>query len=192
MIYSKKSSPVFLKGDIPDKAQLWRNSYEVRQWCRQHTLIDIYAQHEWVVNQSDDPKTKMFGIACFEGKGKNPSSTPFFEVGVCGLTSIDFINRNAEFSLYIAPQHQRRGYGKKALELLIKHGFEDWNLERIWGETFDKNPARKTFEALGMKKEGTLERSYFREGTYINSHIYAILKDDYFLGQERIKLVDEK
>jgi len=191
MINTKKSFPVVLKCDVPDKAQRWRNDYKIRKFCRQHTLIDIYSQQEWLIEQVENPKIKMFGVGIFDSKTnpKDLTLAPTIDVGVCGLTSIDFINRSAEFSLYIAPEHQKKGYGKKALELLLKHGFEDWNLERIWGETYDKNPASKTFEIVGMQKEGTLKNSYFREGKYIDSHIYAILKDDYFLGNERIKLV---
>jgi RimJ/RimL family protein N-acetyltransferase len=191
MIHTTKSFPVLLRSEVPDKAKVWRNNYKIRQFCRQHTLIDIYNQHEWLVEQSDNPKIKMLGVGIFDSKvnPKDPSLVPTIDVGVCGLTSIDFINRSAEFSLYIAPEQHRKGYGKKALELLLKHGFEDWNLERIWGETYDNNPASKMFEIVGMQKEGTLKHTYFREGKYINSHIYAILKDDYFLGNERIKLV---
>ena len=142
MIDSSKSFPVFLSADIPDMARNWRNNKNIRMWCRQYSLISIYNHHEWIIEQSEDPEIKMFGISVHDvkAKPKNPSKVPFTEVGVCGLTSIDLINRNAEFSLYIAV---------------------------------------KMFESLGMKKEGTLKRSYYRDGEFIDSYIYAILKDEY-------------
>lgn len=100
-------------------------------------------------------------------------------VGVAGLTSLDSLNQTAEFSLYIAPEYQQRGYGKAALKELVKVGFEDWNLYRIWGETFDGNPAAKMFESIGFRKEGTLRGTYYKEGRHINSHIYSITRPDY-------------
>ena len=190
MIDSKKSFPVFLSADIPDNARVWRNNEKIRKWCRQYSLINIYKHHEWIVEQSEDPQVKMFGISIHTGKTKPKDSTivPFIDIGVCGLTSIDLINRNAEFSLYVIPEHQRVGYGKKALDLLLRHGFQDMGLERIWGETFDGNPAGKMFESMGMKKEGTQRKSYYRNGSFIDSHIYAVLKDEY-LKKRSIKIV---
>lgn len=103
-------------------------------------------------------------------------------VGVCGLTSIDKINQKAEFSLYIAPDMQHKGFGRAALALLLHHGFNDFNLNRIWGESFDGNPAQKMFARMGMQKEGTLRESYFRGGKFIDSHIWAITRSQFNAG----------
>lgn len=157
---------VTLTEDIPRDAFTWRNMALVFKWCRQYTLVDEISHRRWLEAITTDPKIKMYGITADKEV-----------VGVCGLTSIDRVNQNAEFSLYIAPNWQRRGYGKKALYTLVKHGFEDHNLHRIWGETFDGNPAAGMFEGLGFTKEGTLRESYFRSGRFIDSHIYAILRE---------------
>jgi RimJ/RimL family protein N-acetyltransferase len=100
-------------------------------------------------------------------------------VGVCGLTSIDLINQRAEFSLYIGPEYQGLGYGKAALLTLITHGFRVLNLNCIWGETFNKNPAAEMFEELGFKKEGTRRDFYFRDGRFINAHLYSLLRSEW-------------
>jgi RimJ/RimL family protein N-acetyltransferase len=168
MIAYPEFNPIKLGADIPDEARMWRNLYAVRKWCRQHTLIDEYNHEMWLASQAESSRIKMFGIwnhhEC---------------VGVCGFTSIDMLNRNAEFSLYINPKKQRKGYGKLALQTLLRHGFEDFGFERIWGETFDGNPAMNIFIDVGMEIEGTFRNAYFREGQFINSFIVSVLKDEF-------------
>jgi len=100
-------------------------------------------------------------------------------VGVCGLTSISPLNQTGEFSLYIDPFHRRKGYAKAALLALLDIGYMQMNLNRIWGETFSFNPASRLFESIGMKNEGTLRASYFKEGQFVDSIIYAMLRDEY-------------
>lgn len=168
--YDGKS--VALSPDIPFNARDQRNLPEVFKWCRQYTLIDQESHNKWLANISKDPTIKMFGIVC--GKALKSQN-----VGVCGLTSIDHVNQKAEFSLYIFPKYHSSGYGKDALYTLLKHGFNDLNLNRIWGEVYDGNPAMILFESLGFKKEGIQRQSYFRQGRFINSHIISILRDEW-------------
>jgi diamine N-acetyltransferase len=152
-----------------DLARQWRNNREVWQWCRQNSLISYPEQLRWFEHQSLDQSIKMFSIN---------SDTDGF-VGVCGLTSIDHINSRAEFSLYIAPEFQGKGYGRIALKTLLVHAFHDLGLNCVWGETFDGNPAAKMFEGLGFKKEGTRREFYFKNGKRIDAHLYSILRGEF-------------
>lgn len=177
---------VALSPDIPPKAREWRNDIRIRRWCRQYSLIDDRSQHLWEAKITTDPTIKMFGVELLpEPPSPNVltvGTTSFYGVtylGVCGLTSINRVNQSAEFSLYIAPWAQGKGYGKEALSLLLEHGFKDHNLNRIWGEVFDGNPALRMFSDMGMRHEGTLRQSYFREGKFIDSHIVGILRSEF-------------
>lgn len=99
--------------------------------------------------------------------------------GVCGFSSIDPVNQSAEFSIYVGTEYHGQGIAKCALKALVSHGFLNLNLNSIWGETFDGNHSKKVFEAAGFRLEGTLRESYFRQGRFINSHLYRILKKDW-------------
>ena len=101
-------------------------------------------------------------------------------VGVCGLTDIDWINRRAEFSLYVAPEQHRKGLGHRALNLLFAEGFGTLNLNLIWGETFKGNPAAIMFLKAGMKKEGTRREFYYRNGIYTDAILYSIRRDEFY------------
>ena len=160
---------VYLSSEIPIDARGWRNERCVWEWCRQNTLISEAAHQRWLERIETDPTIKMFGI----------HNEILEHIGVCGLTSIDRVNQTAEFSLYIAPHEWKKGYGKDALKTLITHGFNDLNLNRIWGETYDGNPALKMFLSLGMKHEGTSRQAYFRNGRFIDCHRVAVLRSEW-------------
>ncbi len=124
--------------------------------------------------QSEDPTIKMFGIWAVDVAKRLHRG-----VGVCGLTSIDRVNQCAEFSLYIAPSEQKHGFGTDALKTLLRHSFRDQNLNRIYGQTYDKNPALDMFKKIGMKYEGLDREAYFRNGKFIDCHRVSMLRSEF-------------
>ncbi len=154
------------------QARAWRNQEEIRRWCREPDLISDAAQARWFQRQGDDPTIRMWKIMATTGRASAP-------VGVCGLTSIRATDRSAEFSLYVAPEAQRRGLGKIALSLLLTHGFDNLGLHSIWGESFDGNPAARLFERIGLTKEGTRRQAYWKSGRFVDAHLYSILAEEW-------------
>ena len=145
-----------------------RNLPEIRDWCRQVGLIDPIQQEDWHKRISSDPTIRMYTIYMGDS------------VGVCGLTDIDHVNQRAEFSCYIYPEHQGSGYATKALKTLFKHGFDDLNLNMIWGETFEGNAAIHIFtEKLGMFLEGTRRNFYYKKGKFLDAHLLSISKEEF-------------
>jgi RimJ/RimL family protein N-acetyltransferase len=112
-----------------------------------------------------DRSIQMFGI--LNDKEMN--------IGTCGLTSIDLVHRSAEFSLLIAPDYHKNGYGRAALKQLLHYGFTHLGLHSIWGETFQGNPAFKLFLSLGMHDDGMLRERYFKNGRYLDAVAVSIL-----------------
>ena len=159
------------RADLPKMLE-WRNDYRIWQWCRQNDLINELSHEAWFERQARDPATRMYKLML-----KTSGATSM--IGVCGLTSIDWQNRRAEFSLYIAPSVLKIGAGKMALKLLLNHGFDNLGLNLIWGETFDGNPAARMFETLGFLKEGTRRQFYWRDGKYIDAHLYSMTQGEW-------------
>lgn len=146
----------------------WRNDPRIFRWTRQNDLLTLANHRAWFQSQQTDPSMRMYAVLQHG-----------LQVGVCGLTSIDLLNRRAEFSLYIDPECHGHGLGRAALATLMCHGFSCLGLEVIWGETFDGNPAAKMFERLGMKKEGTRRAFYYRHGASISAHLYSLLSSEW-------------
>lgn len=147
----------------------WRNDHRIWKWCRQNDILTHAAHDAWFNRIEHDPTIKMYSILTIEDE----------LVGVCGLTSIDMLNRRAEFSLYIDPNLHGRGIGTRALQTLVSHGMSNIGLNSIWGESFEGNPAVRMFQNLGFKHEGIRREAYFREGKFIDAHLYSILFSDW-------------
>lgn len=145
----------------------WRNDPKIWRWTRQNDLLTKLAHLEWFEKLGSDPKIKMYVIETLS-KGVAAS------VGVCGLTDIDYMNRRAEFSLYISPDFWGDKLGEKSLKTLFTHGFKNLGLNLIWGESFDGNPAIPMFSRLGMVNEGTRRDFYFRDGKHIDAHLFSV------------------
>jgi RimJ/RimL family protein N-acetyltransferase len=150
-----------------------RNNREIWQWCRQYDLISERDQEAWFKRQNEDQKIRMYEIILDNGVSADDKL-----VGVCGLTDIDHVNQRAEFSIYILPEYHKQKFGTVAMKTLLAHGFLNLNLNCIWGETFDGNPACKMFEALGLVNEGTRRELYFRDGKFIAAHMYSMLRSE--------------
>lgn len=157
----KKSDLTFLRDA--------RNDSSIRHWCRQHDLISDLDQERWYERQNQDPTISMYSILDLDGH----------LCGVCGLTSIDHIIRRAEFSLYIFPKCQKKGYGEVALKTLFNHGFLELNLNQIYGETFKGNPALSLFEKLGMSKDGLRRDFYYKDGKYVDSILISLMRTEW-------------
>jgi RimJ/RimL family protein N-acetyltransferase len=71
------------------------------------------------------------------------------------------------------------GYGSDALRTLIKYGFNDLNLNKIWCEVYKNNEALDVYKHIGFKYEGTLRDNYYNEGQYWDSDILSMLKKEY-------------
>lgn len=182
MIYYGTKTDLRPLDDIPtDKMLAWRNDYRIWRHCRQNDLITEASHLRWYDKQVLAEENKMYGV--FNHK-KNDA------VGICGITSIDNVNRRGEFSLYIAPEFQENGFGKDALKTLLHHAFNCLNLNCVWGESFAYNPAREMFKSVGMKEDGLRRQFYFRDGKYVDAYLYSILRGEWenqFTSKERIQ-----
>jgi RimJ/RimL family protein N-acetyltransferase len=157
-----------VSSDYLDQLRRWRNDQRIFSWCRQYEEISKLQHQSWFESLPKRTDVKMYEIWIDGGI-----------YGVCGFTSIDYINRHAEFSLYIDPNRHGLGYGEASLRALIKHGFEVLNLNSIWGESFDGNPAQRIFKKIGFKHVGSRREFYYRNGKYVDAHVWDITKSDY-------------
>jgi len=150
----------------------WRNHYSIWRYCRQNDLISDVAQTAWYERQSKDPSIKMYGLWLKVAAGAEL-------VGVAGLTSIDWFNRRAEFSLYLNPEKHRQGLGSSGLRMLLAHAFDNLALEQVWGETLEGNPAMAIFQAIGFKQDGTRRAFYWKDGRFWDAHLISITREEW-------------
>jgi RimJ/RimL family protein N-acetyltransferase len=60
-------------------------------------------------------------------------------IGMVGIVNISLENRSAEISIIINPTKQGTGYGKRSVDMLLDKGFNELNLENIYGECYENS-----------------------------------------------------
>lgn len=162
------------ESDLPQLRD-WRNSDWLRPFVREHRLLNMVNQRDWLDHISGSREVEMFGIeAMFIA---NDVVRQWHLIGACGLCYIDWVNRTAEVSIYVAPGHQRQGIAQMALGLLRQKAFGEFNLHRLWAEIYSNNPASVgLFEKSGYSLEGRMHAHVFKQGRYYDSLIYGLLR----------------
>ena len=177
MIQGDKISLRALERDDLPQLQKWRNREEFRRYFREYRELSMENQSDWfdrLVIQ--DHQTLMFGIVDNES-GKLAGAT--------GLCYIDWVNRNADLSLYIGWKNlyidtEPEGYAWACLNLLCTYAFNTVNLHKLWTEiySFDK-PKHILYENYGLKRDAILRDNCFCDGQYHDSYIYSLLAHEW-------------
>ena len=152
--------------------QSWRNSEFLRKTFREYRLLSMKHQERWFNSLLKTPPSSiMFGVESKEGK----------LIGVCGLTWINWKDRNAEVSIYIGEKKwQGKGAATDSLKTLLRYGFETLNLHRIYEVIFEYNePSIKLFTRCGFKFEGKHREAHYIDGKYWDEMIYGMLRTEY-------------
>ncbi|HYC88350.1 MAG TPA: GNAT family N-acetyltransferase [Thermoanaerobaculia bacterium] len=86
----------------------------------------------------------------------------------------------AEIGYWIGPGFWNRGYATEAAREIVRYGFEEAGLHRIFAGYFTRNAASgRVLEKIGMKYEGTLRHHICKWGEYLDVAYYGILRDEF-------------
>jgi len=156
-----------------DKLLEWRNKAEFRLFFREYRELGTDNQLQWyeklVLN---DPNTRMFAIVELKTNEL---------IGACGLCYIDWVNRNADFSIYIGKDdlYIDDVYAIDAAKEMEKYGFEELNLHRLWAEIYSIDEKKiKFFKELQFEKEGRFKETHWTQGCWVDSFFYGKLNID--------------
>lgn len=109
-------------------------------------------------------------------------------LAMAGLTGIDYSCRKAELYLFVNPNCQRQGLGKKATYLLCKYAFNVLHLNKVFLYTNATNiGAQRVYESVGFKLEGTHREERVAGGHFEDRLYYGLLAKEFDF--ERMPLV---
>ena len=75
----------------------------------------------------------------------------------------------------------RKGFGREALNLMVKYFFEVLKLERVTIDFFlDNKRAENLYISLGFKSEGIMRHVSKKNQSYIDLHLMSLLSHEYF------------
>jgi len=162
--------------ELDDEAYIvkWRNQKEIINNMFNYKGVTIEEHRNWFKNYLlNDNRIEFIIIVKESGK----------RIGTIGLSDIDFRNQKAEYGILIGEESELgKGYGYEASKEIIKYGFKELNLKKIYLKTFiDNKKAIKLYDRLGFIKEGVLRKEIFKKGEHKDVVLMSILKDEWTL-----------
>ncbi len=100
--------------------------------------------------------------------------------GSCWLDISEPDSRNAIIGYFVDKQHWSNGYATEMVQALVRFGFEQLQLHRIYANCDAENPAtRRVLEKVGMRQEGLLRQHCLRSYGWADVCLYGILQAEW-------------
>ena len=105
-------------------------------------------------------------------------------IGDIALEDIDRNHRSCTLGMGIARLERRsKGYGRRAVSLILRHAFCDLGLQRVSVNTLEANlAARRSLEHSGFVLEGVERKAIYLAGQKYDRLHYAMLRKEYLEG----------
>jgi diamine N-acetyltransferase len=151
----------------------WINDPEVREGIMMYLPMSMAQEERWFEKMLDRPQDEQ-PLEAREGD-------EWVKIGNMGFFDIDHRARSAEVGIMLGNKdYWNKGYGTESMTLLLKHGFEILNLNRIMLQVYEDNPrAIRCYEKVGYKHEGRLRQARYWNGEYLDILIMSVLKEEW-------------
>ena len=155
------------EADLPDYV-VWLNDPEVTQFLTiEAGKATLEGEREWLARISAGGREKIWAI---EVEGRH--------IGNCSLDPICGLEKRiGSFGIMIGDKSAwNKGYGTAALQQVLKYGFEEMGLYRIFLDVMPQNRRGiRCYEKCGLRYEGTQRQSFFKNGQWVDVGRMAIL-----------------
>ena len=173
---------LFRKASINDSKDMfnnWASDKEVTKYLS----WDAYEKEENAVSylkylEEEYTKDNFYNWIVVSKEDNTP-------IGTIGAVDIDIKNNTVEIGYYYGRKWWGKGLATESLKRVIKFFFEEVEVETIYADHIDANPASgKVMEKAGMKYEGIMRKRALNKVTKKQADLiyYSITKEDYFKG----------
>lgn len=162
------------RADLPHFVQ-WLNDPQVRLYLGSDLPISQAAEELWFENMlKAPPEERPLAIEVQEGDA-------WKLIGNASFMHIDWHARSAEIGLFIGDKlYWDKGHGTQVTHLLLRHGFETLNLNRIYLQVNAENQrAIRCYEKAGFVLEGRLRQAAYRGGNYQDMLIMSVIRSEW-------------
>jgi RimJ/RimL family protein N-acetyltransferase len=153
----------------------WINDPEVTYGLGLYLPMSIVDEERWFDGLAQrDANEKPLSIEARDGDG-------WKLIGNCRVFEIEWVNSSGELGIMIGDKSiWNQGYGTEVMTLLLRHGFETLNLNRIYLRVYGDNPrAKRSYEKAGFVEEGCLREAVFKRGKYGDLFIMSVLRSEW-------------
>jgi ribosomal-protein-alanine N-acetyltransferase len=101
-------------------------------------------------------------------------------IGNCGIRLESAGAHEADIGYELDPDHWGQGYATEAARAMVRFGFTQLHLQRIWAQhVADNHGSGRVLQKLGMQLEGRLRETQFYKGQWWDTVLYAILEHEW-------------
>ena len=164
--------------------------YKLRPWTTNDldslvTFANNISIAKFMTNKFPHPYTREAGenFITYAMQG-NPVNIFAIEVdgkavGGIGIhPSSDIESKNAEMGYWLAEPYWGNGIITGAIKQMIEYGFKNFDINRIFARPFGTNIAsQKVLAKAGFVLEATFDKTYFKNGEYLDELVYAVRKN---------------
>lgn len=161
--------------DVEDRYQ-WCLDKEVIKYLNMPSMFPPFSRKEtedWIaacMNKTNGYHQKA--IMTKEGK----------HIGWVDLKNADKLNKHAELGIAIGDKtYWGRGYGLSAMNEMLRWGFDQLDLNKIWLRVeVDNVKAITSYKRIGYVEEGILRQDRFRDGEFVDRLRMSKLRSEFF------------
>jgi RimJ/RimL family protein N-acetyltransferase len=180
IIYGERIRLRAVEREDVKKFHEWVNDPEVTEGLSLYLPMSMVDEETWFETMITRPaQQKAMAIEVREGEG-------WRLIGNCAFFDIDTVAHSAEFGIMIGEKaFWNKGYGTETVTLLLRHGFETLNLNRVSLRVYADNPrARRSYEKAGFVLEGTMRQAVYKRGRFGDIHIMSVLRSEWDARRE--------
>jgi RimJ/RimL family protein N-acetyltransferase len=175
IIYGKRVRLRGVERSDLDKFVEWINDPEVTDGLTLFLPMSSVDEEKWfegVMQRSQEEKPLVIDMK---------DGVDWHLIGNSGFLNFDWVARAAEVGIMIGEKTiWDQGYGTEVMTLLLRHGFETLNLNRVYLRVYAENKrAIHTYEKVGFVHEGRMRQAVFKHGAYSDVLFMSVLRDEW-------------
>jgi diamine N-acetyltransferase len=168
------------RSDIPKFAE-WLSDPEVVRYLGIKNQVSLAGEEQWfdsMLRQPVDEQPLAIEIRQEIGSAGKES---WRLIGNCSFMDINWRSRSAEVGLFIGDKScWNKGYGTEVMLLLLRHGFQSLNLNRIFLRVHEDNKGGiHAYEKAGFIHEGRMRQASYQNGEYRDMLFMSVLRSEW-------------
>ena len=122
------------------------------------------------VNENPEPDKIALIIETLDGT----------HVGMINTNQCDRRNGTFAYGIAIRRQHQRKSYASDAIQILLRHFFNERRYHKVIAHVFGHNDSSiQLHERFGMQLEGRLREMIYTKGRYYDELIFGMTAEEF-------------
>lgn len=160
---------------------IWRNDSDlIKLLGANFRFINTEVDNSWYDNYMSN-RAREVRCAIIDSENEDKL------VGLISLLGIDYLNQSAELHIMIGDSiNQGKGIGYYAVMEMLKHAFDNLNLQRVELTVLEENVrAQHLYEKIGFCKEGKKRKAIYKNGIFVDVLLYAVLREEFENGEHK-------